>query len=78
MKKYRVIATHHKWYSNGEWNEERIQTLQKKKTINFILFKFSFWVNVDSEVVPSHVWLSHAIFGDHNYRWKSKFKEHIL
>jgi len=69
MKNYRVIATHHRWKQNGEWNEERVQHLQKRK------YKL-FWVNIDSEIVPSHVWLHNAIFGDCD-GWKSKFKDYM-
>lgn len=72
MNDYRVIAIHHRWKNKGEWNEERIQHLQKKQNILF----FTYWKTIDSEIVPSFAWLHKAIFGDRP-DWDSKFKEYI-
>jgi len=69
MEQYRVTASHRKWKSNGEWNEERRQHLQKRNGRGW-------WKTIDTEIVPSYAWLHHAIFGD-SPDWKSKFKDYM-
>lgn len=80
MIEKKVISVHNKWRANGEWNEERIQYLQEKRkrcwTIFGLLSKH-YWVTIDSEIVPSHVWLRYAIFGSDIDGWKSKFAQYI-
>jgi hypothetical protein len=76
----RVISIHNRWRVNKEWNEERIQYLQEKVLRIFtffgILSKY-YWKTIDSEIVPSNVWLQKAVFGDELTGWKSKFKQYI-
>lgn len=76
----RVISIHTKWKSKGEFHERRIQYLEEKRKYRFTFFGLlpsNRWVRIDSEVVPSHVWLQHAIFGDQLTGWVSKFKDYI-
>jgi len=76
----RVTSEYFKWISNGEWNEERIQYLEQKVTRKFTffgLFPKSYWKIIDSEKVPSFVWLQAAIFGDQQTGWRSKFSQYM-
>lgn len=76
MPEKRVVSIHYRWKKNGEWNEERIQYLQEKRSISFFgLFRKYYWRNIASEIVPQVVWLQYAVFGDQLTGWKSEFKE---
>jgi hypothetical protein len=70
MKKYRVIRkTYCKSNKQGEkWNEVK-NILQVK----IRLFGFYFWKTLDSENVPSFVWIFEGCFNE-SIKWKSKFE----
>ena len=61
-------------YSSDEYTETLIQCLQEKKVLKIFGLKlFSYWVTIDTEIVPSFAWIQRNVLGSTD--WKSKWAD---